>query len=194
LKSDLKVNFNVHCHNDLGLGTANALAAYEAGVTLIDVTVNGLGERAGITPLSEICLALHSLYNVKNNWKLKSLPKISQKVADFSGMNISPNAPVVGENAFIHNAGLHVAAVLHDPTYYEVFPAELVGRKREFILDKMASIQTIRQKLRQMGLANNKNNITKIMNYVKSKEKGSVSEKEIRDLLNIPHLEQIMFQ
>jgi len=194
LKSDLKVKLNVHCHNDLGLSTANALAAYEAGVALIDVTVNGLGERAGITPLSEVCLALHSLYNVKNNWKLESLPNISQKVAEFSGMNISPNAPVIGENAFIHNAGLHVAAVLHDPTYYEVFPAELVGRKREFVLDKMASIQTIKQKLRQIGLTDSKNNVTKIMNYVKSKEKGSVSEKEIRELLNIPDLEQVMFQ
>lgn len=194
VKSDLKVELNVHCHNDLGLATANALAAHEAGVKMIDVSVNGLGERVGITPISELCLALHSLYNLKNNWKLESLPNISQKVAEFSGVNISPNAPVVGENAFVHNAGLHVAAVLHDPAYYELFPAELVGRKRRFVLDKMAGIHSIEQELKKIGLPYSDENVTRIMQYVKSKEKGCVSEKEIREILHIPEFEQVMFQ
>ncbi len=193
LQSEIKVKFNAHCHNDLGLATANALAAYEAGVTMIDVSVNGLGERVGITPLSELCLALHSLYCVKNNWKLEMISKISQKVSEFSGINISPNTPVVGKNAFVHNAGLHVAAVLHDPSYYEVFPAELVGRNRKFILDKMASIQTIKQKLQQIGVSTNNDNITRIMRYVKSKEKGTVSDEELRGLLNISEIESVMF-
>ena len=193
-KSDVKVKLNVHCHNDLGLATANALAAYEAGVTLIDVSVNGLGERAGITPLSELCLALHSLYDVKNSWKLKLIPQLTQIVSEFSGIYIMPTCPIVGENAFVHNAGLHVAAVLHDPVHYEVFPAEIVGRNREFILDKMASIQTIKQKLRQMKLDACDNNVTKILQYVKSKEKGIVSGQELRDLLNISEIEWAMFQ
>jgi len=136
LKSDVKAKFNVHCHNDLGLATANALAAYEAGVSIIDVSVNGLGERVGITPLSELCLALYSLYGVKNKWNLELIPKISQKVSEFSGLDISPTSPIVGENAFVHNAGLHVAAVLHNPVHYEVFPAEIIGRNRKFVLDK----------------------------------------------------------
>jgi len=194
MKSDLKVKLNVHCHNDLGHATANSLAAYEAGATMIDVSINGLGERVGITSLSELCLALHCLYGVKNNWKLELLPKLSLKVSEFSGMDISPNTPIVGKNAFLHNAGLHVAAVLNNPKHYEVFPAELVGRKRDFVLDKMAGIQTIKQKLEQAGLAICDNNITKIMHYVKSKEKGMVSDNEILEILNDNELQGPVFQ
>jgi len=184
LKSDLKVKLNVHCHNDLGLATANALAAYEAGVTMIDTSVNGLGERGGITSVSEICLALHCLYDVNNNWKLDILPKLSKIVSEFSGIEISPNAPVVGKNAFSHNAGLHVAAVIHDPKNYEIFPAELVGRKRNFVLDKMAGTQTIKQKLKHMNHTACDKDINRAIRYVKSKEKGIISDTELMNSLN----------
>jgi 2-isopropylmalate synthase len=194
LKFDLRVELNVHCHNDLGLATANALAAYEAGASLIDVSVNGLGERVGIASLSEICLALHSLYNIKNNWKFETLPIISQKVSEYSGMHISPNTPITGENAFLHNAGLHVAAVLNDPKHYEVFPAELVGRERNFVLDKMASLNTIKQKLNQMNITTCNDNVKKIMEYAKSKEKGTVSDDEIINLLNLGLIEKFVYQ
>jgi len=194
LKTDLKVELNVHCHNDLGMATANAIAAYEAGVSLIDVTVNGLGERVGITPLSEVCLSLHSLYQINNNWNFEILIELAQKVSEFSGLNIPRNAPVIGENAFIHNAGLHVAAVLHNPEFYEVFPAELIGKKRKFVLDKMASIQTIRQKLEEIGINACEDNVNKILNHAKSKEKGSISDEELLHLLNNNQFGNIMFQ
>jgi len=132
LKVDLNIKLNVHCHNDLGLATANSLAAYEAGATLIDVTVNGIGERVGITRLSEICLALNCFYQVINDWKLEKLTHISKIVSEYSGINIPPNAPIVGENTFVHNAGLHVSAVLNNPNHYEIFPAEIVGQKKKF--------------------------------------------------------------
>ena len=184
LKSDLSVKLNVHCHNDLGLATANALAAYEAGVTMIDTSVNGLGERAGITSLAELCLALHCLYGINGKWKLDILPKLSKIVSEFSGVRVSSNAPVVGENAFLHNAGLHVAAVIHDPKYYEVFPAELVRGKRNFVLDKMAGTQTIKQKMGQMNHTACDEDITRAMRYVKSKEKGVTSDTELMNSLN----------
>jgi len=183
LKSDLNVKLNVHCHNDLGLATANALAAYEAGVTMIDTSVNGLGERAGITSLAELCLALHCLYKVRRNWGLEWLPILSTVVSEFSGVRVSPNAPVVGENAFSHNAGLHAAAVIHDPKYYEVIPAELVRGKRNFVLDKMAGTQTIKQKMEQMNHVACDEDITRAIRYVKSKEKGTVSDTELMNSL-----------
>lgn len=183
MKSDLKVKLNVHCHNDLGLATANSLAAYEAGIAMVDVSVNGIGERTGITSLSELCLALHCLYNITNNWKLETLPELSQKVSEFSGIDVSPNSPVVGQNAFLHNAGLHVAAVLNNPKHYEPFPAELVGRQRNFVLDKLASAQTVKQKLLQIGFDICDDNIKKVIRYAKSKEKGLVSDYEIITLL-----------
>ena len=194
LKKDVNANFNVHCHNDLGLATANSLAAYEAGAKLIDVTVNGIGERTGIASLSEICLALNCFYQVKNNWKLEKLPQISNKVIEFSGINIAPNTPIVGENAFLHKAGLHVSAVLNNPNHYEVFPAELVGRKRSFVLDKMASVHTVKQKLEEMKLEADKDNITRIINYAKLKEKGIVSDNEIFDIFTDYKNIDMMFQ
>jgi len=194
LKLELDAELNVHCHNDLGLATANSLAAYEAGATTIDVSINGLGERVGIAPLSEICVALHCAYNVKNIWKLEMLPQITSYVSEASGISIPQNSPIVGKNAFSHNAGLHVAAVLNDPSFYEVIPAELVGKKRDFILDKMASTHTIKHKLKEMNMKIDENNIKKLMNYVKSKEKGAVTDYEIINLLNDSEINKIAYQ
>lgn len=194
IQSDLDVPLHVHCHNDLGMATANALAAYEAGVRLIDVTVNGLGERVGITPLSELCIALYSLYHVDNHWKFELLLDIAQKVSEFSGLPIPTNTPVIGDHAFIHNAGLHVAAVLRNPEFYEIFPAELIGKKRTFILDKMASSQTIKQKLEEIGIEACDTHVNTILNHAKSKEKGIISDEEICHLLNLNQSENIMFQ
>ncbi|KYK32566.1 MAG: hypothetical protein AYK22_07375 [Thermoplasmatales archaeon SG8-52-3] len=194
LKADLNVKINVHCHNDLGLAAANSLAAYEAGATLIDVTVNGIGERVGITSLSEICIALNCIYQVKNNWKLEKLTEISKKVSTYSEINIPPNMPIIGENAFLHKAGLHVSAVVNDPAHYELFPAELIGRKRDFILDKMSGINTVKKKLEKMKLDLNRVDLEKILNYAKQKRKGIVTENEILNIFTDYRNETIMFQ
>jgi 2-isopropylmalate synthase len=194
MKLDLNIKLNVHCHNDLGLATANSLAAFEAGATLIDVTVNGIGERVGITPLSEICLALNCIYQVKNDWKLEKLTQISKIVSEFSGINIPPNAPIVGENAFIHNAGLHVSAVLNNPNHYEIFPAELVGQKRNFVLDKMTSVKAVKQKLEELKLEADNEKVQKIINYAKLKEKGTVTNNEIYDIFTESQNINCMFQ
>ncbi len=194
IQSDLDIPLHVHCHNDLGMATANALAAYEAGVRLIDVTINGLGERVGITSLSELCVSLQSLYHVNNNWKFELLLDLAQKVSDLSGLPIPTNAPVIGDHAFIHNAGLHVAAVLHNPEFYEVFPAELIGKKRTFILDKMASNQTIKQKLKEIGINACDDQVNTILTHAKSREKGVISDEEIYRLLSLNQPDSIMFQ
>jgi 2-isopropylmalate synthase len=183
IKRKTSVELNIHCHNDLGLATANSLAAYEAGVSMIDVTINGLGERVGIAPLSEICIALQCIYKTQNNWKLEKLTELSTKIEEFSGIKIQQNTPIIGKNAFSHKAGLHVSAVLKDPKFYEVFPAELIGRNRDFTLDKMSGKQTIIEKCEKLGLDYN-NSTNKILNYVKSKEKGTVSENELLEILN----------
>ena len=184
VKKDLDIELNIHCHNDLGLASANSLAAYEAGVTLVDVTVNGLGERVGITPISELCVSLKEIYKTQNNWKLELLSELSKKVSKYSGIKISPNTPIIGENAFLHNAGLHVAAILINPRLYEPFPAELIGGNRDIVLDKMASRQTVKHKLMQLGINTNENQ-EKILQYAKSKEKGTITNNEMINILNI---------
>lgn len=194
LKKDLDIELNIHCHNDLGLATANALAAFEGGASLIDVTVNGLGERTGIPSISEICIALDTIYKVENNWYLELISELSAVVSKFSGINISPNTPIIGKNAFTHNAGLHVAAVIEDPSFYEVFPAELIGRNRSFILDKMAGVSTIKQKLIQFGIPISKDNISKVLNYSKLKEKGAISDNELMTLFDDTIFTNISYQ
>ena len=166
VKKDLDIELNIHCHNDLGLASANSLAAYEAGVTLVDVTVNGLGERVGIPPISDLCVSIKEIYKPQNNWKLELLSELSKKVSKYSGIKISPNTPIIGENAFLHNAGLHVAAILINPRLYEPFPAELIGGNRDIVLDKMASRQTVKHKLMQLGINTNENQ-EKILQYAK---------------------------
>jgi len=178
LKKNIKIPINVHCHNDLGMATANSLAAYEAGADLIDVTVNGLGERTGIAPLSEITTALRTLYNV-NKWKLDMLPEISEVVERYSGIKKSKQAPIVGENAFTHNAGLHVSALLINPYHYETIPCELVGRKRSIVIDKMASKEAIRYKLNTLNINVSEAKICRLFKEIKKRECNALSDKQL---------------
>jgi 2-isopropylmalate synthase len=129
LKAAVKVPLHVHCHNDFGLAVANALAAYEAGAAVIDVTVNGLGERSGITPLHKLCAVLNHLYG-EGDWGLTQLPAISERVSEYSGIPLDPRMPLVGRHAFAHKADLHVKAVLKNPECYEAVNPGKLGLKR----------------------------------------------------------------
>ncbi|MBN1390242.1 MAG: homocitrate synthase [Candidatus Thermoplasmatota archaeon] len=170
---------NVHCHNDIGLALANSLAAYENGAILVDVCVNGLGERAGITSLAELVMALKVHYGVDNGWKLDMLPALSDRVEELSGLRVASNAPIVGENAFAHNAGLHVSAALLKPSFYEIFSAETVGRTRRFELDKLSGRDLVGDVLTRGGISLNECQMSDLMVRIKSREKGNFTEEEI---------------
>ncbi len=185
LRSKTGAEVNVHCHNDLGLALANSLAAYDGGAVLIDACVNGLGERAGITDLSSLMMALKVHYKVENDWNLELLPRLSDLVESRSGMKVASNAPVVGNNAFSHNAGLHVSAAFIDPSFYEVVPAELVGRGRTFEADKMAGGDLVRKLIVDAGGVPDNVSVARILKEIKSREKGSFTSNEIRYLLKI---------
>ena len=131
---------------------------------------------------------------LKNRWKLHLLKDLSKKVENFSGLKIQQNTPIIGQNAFCHKAGLHVSAVLKNPEFYEAFPAELIGKKRDFILDKMAGKHTVIKKFEQLGLSKYKDNTNKLLEYAKSKEKGIITKNEIFQILSIPHYEENFFQ
>jgi len=172
---------NVHCHNDLGLALANSLAAYENGAVLIDSCVNGLGERAGITDLAELTAALKVHYGIEK-WDLSLLPEISSLVESLSGMKVASNAPIVGSNAFSHNAGLHVSAALLKPSFYEVVPAEVVGRARRFELDKFTGSDLVESILARDSIELHPNLRDRLMQMVKSRVKGSFSHDEMISL------------
>ncbi|HOV15074.1 MAG TPA: hypothetical protein PK771_12370, partial [Spirochaetota bacterium] len=126
---DIIIDF--HGHNDLGMATANALSAYEAGANCLSVTVNGLGERAGNTPLEEIVMALKYSLGIECDIKTENFTKLSKMVSEYSGIVVAPNKPVVGRNIFRHESGIHCKGMLFDRNSYELFHPEDVGGKEE---------------------------------------------------------------
>jgi len=133
VKNATTMAIEVHCHNDLNLALANSLAAHRAGASIIDVTVNGLGERAGITSLAELCTTLKLKYDAKNNWDLSLLPELSAKVAEFSGVQLDDLRAIIGHNAFTHTAKLHIDASRQKPSCYEPIDPGIVGRTRTLL-------------------------------------------------------------
>ena len=123
------VELSAHCHNDLGLAVANSLAGIGAGATQVECTVNGIGERAGNASLEEIVMALRvraDLFDVETGVDPRMIPEASALVAELTGYDVSPNKPIVGANAFAHEAGIHQDGMLKDPRTYQIIdPAEL---------------------------------------------------------------------
>jgi len=128
LKGHTDLELEVHCHNDYGLAVANSLAAYRAGVSVVDVSVNGLGERAGLTSLAEFCIALQKLYG-ENSRNYGSLTHLTSLVEKHSGVLIDRLRPIVGKNAFTHMAKLHRDAVQQNPECYESIDPNFIGRQ-----------------------------------------------------------------
>lgn len=170
----------VHCHNDLGMAVANSFAAVEAGAEVVDVTVNGLGERTGIAPLAEMAVALRLKTGGGASWRLDALPRLSKMVEEYSRVPTWRQAPIVGENAFTHNAGLHVAAVLLNPSHYESVPADLVGRTRRLVVDKMAGRPTVKHRLDALGLDASDDMVDAVLSYVKRRGINDASDDDLR--------------
>ncbi len=118
----------VHMHNDLGMATANTVAAVEAGARHADVTVNGIGERSGNARLAEVAMAASVGEVARTGIHPDHLPKLSRKVAEYTGIPLPINAPIVGRNAFRHESGIHVKAQLADRSAYEPFDPAILGR------------------------------------------------------------------
>lgn len=164
----VKAELDVHCHNDLGLAVANSLAGVQAGATVVHTTVNGLGERTGIAPLSEVAVALKVLLNIDTGIKFEQLSELSSMVERYSGIYISPNTPIIGSNAFSHKAGIHTSAVLVNPQTYEAFDPAIIGRERKIIVDKYAGRHAVKAKLDEMGINVNDEQLNQITKEIKN--------------------------
>ncbi len=142
-----------HAHNDLGMATANSLTAASAGAASVDVTVLGIGERAGNARLTEVATALQHAGQTRCRFDLRQLPRIGRLVAAAAGRTIAPDRPLLGANAFRHESGIHVAALLQDPTTYEPFAPATVGRTRApFVLGVHSGIAAVRDACRRLRL------------------------------------------
>jgi len=135
IKKEIKTPLCLHCHDDLGLSTANTLAGALAGVKQIHGTINGLGERAGNTPLEELLLNLNMHYGI-DRYDLSQLLDLSQVVEKYSNVPVAKNKAVVGANAFAHESGIHVSAILKKAETYELYPPQMVGGERSFVVGK----------------------------------------------------------
>lgn len=147
LKEVVNIPISVHCHDDFGMAVANSLVAVEAGAEQVHATINGLGERAGNTSLEEVVMALMVSYGVKTNINTELLVGTSELVSRITGVKMPPNKAIVGENAFAHEAGIHVHGVLQKAETYEPLKPEMVGHTRRIVMGKHTGARAIRSKL-----------------------------------------------
>ncbi len=175
-----------HGHNDSGCAIANACAALEAGATHVDVTVLGIGERNGITPLGGMVARLYTLnkaYVAKYNLRL--LPEIDAMIAAMCGIEIPFNNYITGSSAFIHKAGIHAKAVLADPTTYEILKPEDFGLTREIAIGhKLTGWNGIRDRAQALGLSLDETTIRAITADIKRRaDTKSLTLSEVDALL-----------
>lgn len=146
---------SVHCHDDLGLATANTLRAIRAGARQVDVTVNGIGERAGNAPLEELVVALYTRFQtlgLSTNIELKQICPTSRLVSMITGINVQPNKAVVGANAFSHESGIHQDGILKNPLTYQIITPESVGAEgSKVVLGKQSGKHGLHARLAGLG-------------------------------------------
>jgi D-citramalate synthase len=163
-----KVPLSVHCHDDFGLAVANSIIALKCGADQAHVTVNGLGERAGNASLEEVVVALKANYNVNLTIKAELLYETSRLVSRITEFPLQPNKAIVGENAFVHESGMHTHGILANPLTYEPFPPELIGRTRRIASGKHSGSHGIKASLNEMGLEPNSEQLKEIFLRVKT--------------------------
>jgi 2-isopropylmalate synthase len=182
---------SIHCHNDLGLATANALAGIRNGARQVEVTLNGIGERAGNTSLEEVVMALYTkkdqlpFYTDINTRKIFDT---SQMVSKIMGIPIQPNKAIVGANAFAHSAGIHQDGILKKRENYEIIRPETVGiSSSRIILTARSGRAALRHKLKSFGIKLEGKKLDVF--YQKFLEladmKKEIYEKDLRLLLNL---------
>ena len=149
------VTISVHCHNDLGMATANALAGVAAGARQIECTINGIGERAGNTAMEEVVMALkqrQDVFGVDTGINTREITRTSRLVSNITGIVVQPNKSIVGANAFAHSSGIHQDGVLKERTTYEIIdPAEVGAGGSSIILTARSGRHALKHRLEELG-------------------------------------------
>ncbi|WP_405303717.1 (R)-citramalate synthase [Methanobrevibacter sp.] len=165
---DLSVPIACHCHNDFGLAVANTLSAIKGGASEIHTTINGIGERAGNTSFEECVVSIDRLLpEFSTEVKINEIYDISKLVARLTGVYIQPNKAIVGENAFAHESGIHSDGIIKNSATYEPMTPELVGRKRKFVIGKHMGTHGLNNRLKELGLDVDKNQLQQICDNIK---------------------------
>ena len=184
------ITLSSHCHNDLGLGVANTLAAIRAGARQMELTINGIGERAGNAALEEVAVVLRvrqASIGVTTNVHLEKLYATSRLLSEITGVAVAPNKAVVGANAFAHEAGIHQDGILKNPLTYEIISPETVGvPKRQLVLGKHSGRNALRAALVDIGYNPSAEELDECYRRVSALADESKDIKT-RDLLAIAH-------
>ncbi|MBQ04284.1 2-isopropylmalate synthase [Candidatus Bathyarchaeota archaeon] len=167
LKSSTHVPLSAHAHDDLGQATANTLAAIEAGAEQAHVCVNGLSERAGNTSLEEVVVCLAAQYKIKTGINTKKIADTSALVERLSGVYMPSSTPIIGDNAFSHEAGIHVHGILSHSGNYEILRPEFVGKRSRLVAGKHAGRHGISNMVADLGLEATREQLKEIAAKVK---------------------------
>jgi len=182
LIEEVKIPVEMHMHNDFGLATANSLAGIRAGATYVNVTVNGLGERAGNAALEEVCMALRLIMNHTIDLESSKFRQLSELVAKASARDIPKWKAIVGRSVFAAESGIHADGLLKNPITYEAFSPEEVGLTRQIIIGKHSGKHAIVNKFKEYGIDLDDEVSGKILAKVRSesvKAKRALFDKEL---------------
>ena len=180
---------SVHCHNDLGLAVANSIAAIEAGAQQVEVTVNGIGERAGNASLEELVMSLkvrRDLFSVETKIDTSQIYSVSRYIAQVTGVKIQPNKAIVGDNAFSHEAGIHQHGVMAARETYEIMTPESIGYPKDrMVLGKHSGRHAFEERLNDLGINLDEQIFEKIFADFKNlaDKKKDVSDRDIEALV-----------
>jgi len=180
---------SIHCHNDLGLATANTLAGIQAGARQTEVTVNGIGERAGNTSLEEVVMALQTrraVYGLEMGIDTTQIVRISRMVSNYTGIPVQPNKAIVGANAFAHEAGIHQDGMLKHNETYEIMQPETVGLYRsKLVLGKHSGRHALKAHLEEMGYELNQEELNSTFERYKelADKKKSITDADLEALI-----------
>ena len=163
-----KIPISVHFHNDFGLATANTLTAIECGANQFHATVNGIGERTGNCSLEEIIMTLKVVYDVDLGVDTTRLYSLSKLVGRLTGIKMPVNKPIVGDNAFAHESGIHVHGILNNSSTYEPISPEMVGHSRRIVLGKHTGANAVKSKLKEYHIDLTDEQFNKVFDDIKS--------------------------
>lgn len=180
LKQESDIEIEMHAHDDLGLATANTLAAILAGASHVNTTVNGLGERAGNAPLEEVVMALRHIYGIETGIDTHHFPDMSRLVSQASGRPVPANKSIVGDFVFSHEAGIHVDGLLKNLLNYQGFDPSEVGREHRLVLGKHSGSKSVMEAYAKLGILlteqEAKTILTRIQDHAVIHKKSPVSE------------------
>jgi isopropylmalate/homocitrate/citramalate synthase len=171
-----KTALDVHCHNDVGLALSNALSGCDGGADQIHTTIDGLGERTGIPTLAETAVALNLIYKSNNSFRLHLLKDLSRTISEYTRIPIHESKPLVGDSAYKHKAGTHLAAILRNPSAYEIIEPKQVGNRRKIVFGELSGKNGSAYLLSLLGLDPNKENSESLAKGLKELRMGDILE------------------